>query len=87
MDNWRHVRVYGFVGDGAPLSCKKSLKTQYSMSNKQSRTSLSLKGLFHPAYLARVVSCLAFAVAIVMGNENGDSKGQPRDGSCKACWM
>ena len=34
----------------------------------------SLKGLFHPAFLARVVSLLAFVVAIFMGHENGDKQ-------------
>ena len=34
----------------------------------------SLKGLFHPAFLARVVSWLAFVVAIFMGHENGDKQ-------------
>ena len=32
---------------------------------------LTLKGLFHPACLARVVSWFAFVVAIFMGHENG----------------
>ena len=35
-----------------------------------------LKGLFHPAFLASAVSWLAFVV-----------EGQPRDGTCKDCWM
>ena len=30
-----------------------------------------LKGLFHPAFLARVVSWFPFVVAIFMGHENG----------------
>ena len=46
-----------------------------------------LKGPFHPAFLARVVSWLAFVVAIFMGHENGGNKGQPRDDACKECWM
>ena len=33
-----------------------------------------LKGLFHPAYPARVVSWFAFVVAIFMGYENGDKQ-------------
>ena len=33
-----------------------------------------LKGLFHPAFLARVVSGLAFAIAIFMGHENVATK-------------
>ena len=33
-----------------------------------------LKGLFHPACLARVVSWFAFVVAIFMGHENGDKQ-------------
>ena len=33
-----------------------------------------LKALFHPACLARVVSWLAFVVAIFMGHENGDKQ-------------
>ena len=32
----------------------------------------TLKGLFHPACLARVVSWIAFVVATFMGLENGD---------------
>ena len=35
---------------------------------------LDLKGLFHPACLARVVSWFAFVVAIFMGHENGDKQ-------------
>ena len=34
----------------------------------------TLKGLFHPACLARVVSWFAFVVAIFMGHENGDKQ-------------
>ena len=34
----------------------------------------SLKALFHPACLARVVSWFAFVVAIFMGHENGDKQ-------------
>ena len=37
-----------------------------------------LKGLFHPAFLARVVSSLAFVVTIFMDHENGDNKRQQR---------
>ena len=33
-----------------------------------------LKGLFHPACLARVVPWFAFVVAIFMGHENGDKQ-------------
>ena len=33
-----------------------------------------LKGLFHPAFLARVVSWFPFVVAIFMGHENGDKQ-------------
>ena len=36
--------------------------------------SCSLKGLFHRACLARVVSWFAFVVAIFMGHENGDKQ-------------
>ena len=36
------------------------------------KTQLCLKGLFHPACLARVVSWFAFVVAIFMAHENGD---------------
>ena len=35
---------------------------------------LILKGLFHPACLARVVSWFAVVVAIFMGHENGDKQ-------------
>ena len=35
---------------------------------------LQLKGLFHPACLARVVSWFAFVVAIFMAHENGDKQ-------------
>ena len=35
---------------------------------------LPLKGLFHPAYLARVVSWFAFVVAIFMAHENGEKQ-------------
>ena len=40
------------------------------------RTVLSkaLKGLFHPACLARVDSWFAFVAAIFMGHENGDEQ-------------
>ena len=48
---------------------------------------IGLKGLFHPACLARVVSWFAFVVAIFMAHENGDNKGKPRDDTCKECWM
>ena len=41
--------------------------------------SKSLKGVFHPAYLARAVSWFAFVVVIFMGHENCENKGQPRD--------
>ena len=44
-----------------------------------------LKGLFHPLFLARVISWFAF-VCRLMGNENGDNKGKrgkPIDGTCK----
>ena len=34
----------------------------------------SLKALFHPACLARVVSWFAFVVAIFMAHENGDKQ-------------
>ena len=34
----------------------------------------NLKGPFHPAFLARVVSWFAFVVAIFMGHENGDKQ-------------
>ena len=37
-----------------------------------------LKGLFHPAFLAHVVSWLAFVVAIFLAHENGDNKGKSR---------
>ena len=33
-----------------------------------------LKGLFHPAFLARVVSWFPFVVAIFMGHESGDKQ-------------
>ena len=57
-----------------------------------------LKGLFHPACLARVISWFAFVAAISwaisideidLGQvyENDDNNGKPRDGTCKACWM
>ena len=35
---------------------------------------IDLKGLFHPACRARVVSWFAFVVAIFMGHENGDKQ-------------
>ena len=34
----------------------------------------NLKGLFHPACLARVDSWFAFVAAIFMGHENGDKQ-------------
>ena len=46
-----------------------------------------LKGLFHPASLARVASWFAFVVTIFMAHENGDNKGKPRGDTCKGCWM
>ena len=42
--------------------------------NKQERnywSESSLKGLFHPACLAHIVSWFAFVVTIFMGHENG----------------
>ena len=48
---------------------------------------LLLKGLFHPACIAIAISCLTFVVAIFMGHENRDNKGQRRDFTCKECWM
>ena len=47
----------------------------------------NLKGLFHPAFLARVVSSFAFVVAIFMAHENDDQKWQARDDMCKEWWM
>ena len=47
----------------------------------------TLKGLCHPAFLARVISWLAFVFTIFMGHENGDNKGKPKDDTYKACWM
>ena len=44
-----------------------------------------LKGLFHPACLARVVFWFAFVVAIFMAHEN--AKGQPKDDTYKECWV
>ena len=38
------------------------------------RAPFCLKGLFHPAFLARAVSWLAFVVAIFMAHENGDKQ-------------
>ena len=38
----------------------------------------ALKGLFHPACLARVVSWFAFVVAIFMGHENGFKQRLPK---------
>ena len=46
-----------------------------------------LKALIQLAYLARVTSLLAVVVAIFLGHENGDNKGQPRDGARKACLL
>ena len=46
-----------------------------------------LRGLFHPACLARAASWLAFVVAIFMGHENSDNKGQRIDRTCKECWI
>lgn len=45
-----------------------------------------LKGLFQPRMHC---TCNLFYLAfiIVMGHENGDNKGQPRDGTCTACWF
>ena len=48
---------------------------------------LHLKGLFHPAFLARVVSSIAFVVTIFMGHGNGDNKGKPRADTWKVCWL
>ena len=46
-----------------------------------------LKALIQPECLARVASWLAFVIAIFMGHENGDNKGQLRDDASKACWL
>ena len=46
-----------------------------------------LEGMSHPAFLARDIFSLAFAVAIFMDHRNSDKKGKPGDGKCKACWM
>ena len=51
------------------------------------RLCVNFKGLFHPACLARVVSWLAFVVLIFMEHGNGDDEGQPRNDTCKECWM
>ena len=56
----------------------------YDMIDK---TLISLKGLFHSACLARVVSWFPLVVAIYMAHENGDNKDQPRDDTCKDFWM
>ena len=63
------------------------MKNSIKRENKKFRFIGTLKGLFHPACLARAISWLAFVVAIFMGHENGDNKGQLTDGTCKACWM
>eukprot|EP00112_Aurelia_sp_Birch-Aquarium-sp1_P007820 Seg1853.12 transcript_id=Seg1853.12/GoldUCD/mRNA.D3Y31 product="hypothetical protein" protein_id=Seg1853.12/GoldUCD/D3Y31 len=46
-----------------------------------------LKGLFQAACLAQSISWWAFDAATSMAHENSDNKGQPRDGTCKACWF
>ena len=43
----------------------------YFLYNRRLKSDEGLKGLFHPAFLARVVSWFPFVVAIFMGHENG----------------
>ena len=38
----------------------------------------SLKGLFHPACLARIISWFAFVVTVFMAHENGDKQRQTK---------
>ena len=47
---------------------------------------LSLKDLFHPACLARIVSWFAFGFVSFMAHENGGRKGHSKDDTCKECW-
>ena len=51
-----------------------------------------LKALIQSAYLGPVGSWLVlvaaiFMAAIFMADENGDNKGQTRDGACTASWL
>ena len=50
---------------------------------------LYLKGMFQPAFFARVISSLlAIAVATnFMCQTNGDNKDQRSDDTCKTCWL
>ena len=45
----------------------------------------TFKCLFHPASLKRVVSWLAFVIAIFMAHENDHNKSKTGYGTCKAC--
>ena len=44
-----------------------------------------LHSLFHPAFLARVVTWLGHVAPIFMVHEDGDSKSKPGDGKYRAC--
>ena len=35
----------------------------------------------------RIPSLVLLLLSIFIGNENGGNKGQPRDDTCKQCWM
>ena len=46
--------------------------------NSRDKSLLKLKGLFHPACLARVDSLFASVAAIFMAHENGDEQRQAK---------
>ena len=66
---------------------KYRLHTETSSRVRLVEAKRALKGLFHPAFLAGVISWLAFVVAIYTAHENGENKGQARDDTYKECWM
>ena len=56
------------------LCCLIKKRISKSCMNQCSHVIITLKRLFHPACLARVVSWFAFVVAIFMAHENGDKQ-------------
>ena len=76
--NWPKIVKRG-VSALVPFLC-----LNIALQTNHLRDRAPLNSLFHQAFLARVVSWLAY-VAIFMGHKNGDNKGNPRDDTCKDC--
>ena len=85
-----HSVYKAVVMDAMKTTPKPGIKTLLSRYRSKHEFPLCLKGLFqwlHLACLPRAMSLLTFIVAVFMTCENGDNKGQPRDITCKACWV